>query len=67
MFYPIVGLLLLLAHYAVIKRIIDLNRLKEYGATTKAEVTLAHVRRRPKKGSEVTLEYKYTDNLGVNR
>jgi len=63
----LLGLLLLFAHYAVTKWIIDLNRLKEHGVTTKAEVTLAHVRRRPRKASEVTLEYKYTDNLGVNR
>ena len=70
MFYLIAGflsLMLLYAHYAVPKRIIDLNRLQEHGVTTKAEVTSARVSRRSRKSPIVTLEYKYTDNLGINR
>jgi len=70
MLYLIAGFLsfmLLYAHYAVPKRIIDLNRLKEHGVTTKAQVTLARVSKRSRKSPIVTLEYKYTDNLGIDR
>ena len=70
MFYLIagfLGLILLYAHYAVPKRIIDLNRLQKHGVMTKAEVTSARVSKRSRKGPTVTLEYKYTDNMGIDR